>query len=346
MKEYLRILNNVLTHGVAKQPTRFDSNGVAIPVENGTIGTFCEVFRHNMADGFPLLTSRQMPWRSIRVELEGFIKGITSKSWFQERKCKFWSEWCNPEALPKDMPWPCNEMGGPPSPHESKEKIDRELKKYYQLKTDDLGPIYGYQWRNFGQQYGKVTSEDYIEGGCDCLGDYQQIYKNVNGIGYFGDEEGYDQLKYIVDTLKTNPYDRRMVCSAWNPNQLHLSALPACHCMFGVVVYGNKLNLWWVQRSNDFYLGNPSNIASYGLLLLLLAKESGLEPGTLHGTFSDCHLYLNQIDAARELLTRPTFPLPKVSIPDDWGGIWEWDYTKVVTENYQCGEKLSMGVTV
>lgn len=327
MKEYLRILKNVLTNGVPKQPTRYDSNGVAVPVENGTVGTFCEVFRHDMSQGFPLLTARKMPWKSIRVELEGFIKGITDKKWFQERGCKFWNEWANPQQVEKELEKLKDHVGDLAEYHGDHDIITdfNEAKEKKQLQADlsDLGPIYGYQWRKFGQ-----------------------IYNNIGTMDSDGIKYGYDQLKYIVNTLKKNPYDRRMVCSAWNPNQLHLSALPACHCMFGVVVYGNKLNLWWVQRSNDFYLGNPSNIASYGLLLLLLAKESGLEPGTLHGTFSDCHLYSNQIDAAKELLTRSEIPLPTVTIPDDWGGIYDWTWDKVNLEGYQCHEALSMAVTV
>jgi thymidylate synthase len=97
---YKEIVQNVLRNGVPKQPTRME-NGVAVKVENGTIGTFCEIFRHDMAQGFPLSTLRKLPFRSICVELEGFIKGITDKQWFQDRKCKFWDEWANPFAVSK-----------------------------------------------------------------------------------------------------------------------------------------------------------------------------------------------------------------------------------------------------
>jgi thymidylate synthase len=349
MREYLRILNNVLTNGQPKQPTRFDNLGNAFPVENGTIGTFCEVFRHNMSDGFPLLTSRQMPWRSIRVELEGFIKGITDKKWFQDRKCKFWDEWANPQEVEKEF----NQFNHKIDMiHEGTLGCDIQLdinylgesdKKSIQKYLTDLGPVYGYQWRKFGQQY--MWDNWGIQEWNSTTEDLLSWPDKRDGLA-----DGFDQFKYIVDTLKTNPYDRRMVCSAWNPNQMHLMALPSCHVLHQVVVYGNKLNLTWFQRSCDLTHGIPSNIASYALLLLLYCEESGLQPGELVGVLSDCHVYNNTIESAKELLTREPKQLPQVKIkrkPDNTFSIFNWTYEDVETLNYDPHPPINMGsVTV
>lgn len=285
MKSYLNILENIINKGQPKQPVRFDTQGIPIPVSNGTIGTFAEIFRHDMSEGFPLVTTKKMAWKPILVELEGFIKGVTDKSWYQERGCRIWNEWKNPKSN----------------------------------DDNDLGPIYGYQWRKFGVGYGDYTR---------------------------GKDEG-DQLKTIVDRLKTNPYDRRMVCSAWSFNQIPEMALPPCHFVWNVVVYGNKLNLIWHQRSCDHILGVPFNIASYAMLLLLLCKESGLQPGELVGTLNDCHVYNNQLEGANVQLSRQPYPLPTVTIPDDsWSGIFNWTHKDVVLENYQCHPALKFDVTV
>lgn len=303
MKEYLNIVERTLACGVNKEPVRFDADGNIVKLDNGTTGIFAAIFRHNMSDGFPLLTTKKMPIKTIAVELEGFIKGITSKRWYQERNCKIWNEWCNPQEVPKS--------------------ITQEEKKLFALGCDDLGPIYGYQWRRFDEAY------------------------NVKDDGVM---KGYDQLKSIVDKLKTNPYDRRMICSAWNPNQLSQQALPACHMMFNVVVYGNKLNLIWHQRSCDLMYGVPFNIASYAMLLLLLAKEAGLDPGELVGTLNDCHIYDNQLESAREQLTRTPLELPTLEILTPEGqefSIFNWTHKDIKLNNYVSYEKLSFGaVTV
>lgn len=334
---YKEILENVLKNGQPKQAVRFDSNGNVVPVENGTIGTFCEIFRHDMSKGFPLSTLRRLPYKSTWVELEGFIKGITDKRWYQERNCHFWDEWANPVKVEKHQYM---------KEFSYDDTMDREEanKEYYsrkkaaQKETNDLGPIYGYQWRNFGQSYDYGQGYDYTES-------YQKIFSDYNGL-----ENGFDQLKIIVDRLETNPYDRRMLCSAWNPNQLYLMGLPACHYSWGVVVYGNKLNLHWNQRSCDLILGVPQNITSYATLQLLLCKESGLEPGELVGKLEDCHIYENLLPKAKELAQREENELPTVEIlpkPDGNFSIFNWEYTDIKLENYQHQGKMNMGsVTV
>ena len=512
---YKEILENIIKNGKPKQPVRFE-NGNPIPVGNATIGTFCEIFRHDMSDGFPLTTLRKMPFKSIRVELEGFIKGVTDKKWYQERGCKFWSEWSNPVAVKDSL---IEKYATQDSIHEYDE---REWLKQAQKETTDLGPIYGANWRNFdgwykptpqiprpsfssnfdlleenskfgllgniysSNNYGnfKVVREYYkgnqqrfdiqfiktkntqlnrtkqniITGkvfdswypsvyGVACMGNLEckndpmynklrvmwesmisrcynqndKCYNIYGGKGVYVDnrwlvlsnfiedirtlehweqkandwdrwsldkdyfqkgyyskytclflnkaqqvqysnrfdseninqhlyKKGTDQLKSIVDKLKTNPYDRRMVCSAWNPNQMNMMALPPCHYAFTVVVYGDKLNLCWKQRSVDSSHGLPSNIASYALLTLLLCEESGLKPGELVGVLEDCHLYENTLPSIQELLKREERELPQVKIKRKSDGsfsIFDWTWEDVELLNYNPHPKLDMGkVTV
>lgn len=330
---YKEIIKNVLQNGVAKEATRLDADGKPVPVENGTFGTFCEVFRHDMSKGFPLTTLRKMPWRSIRVELEGFIKGVTDKKWYQDRKCGFWNEWANPLAVKKIMDGHYNIIST---------GIDYPIpiKKDIQAREADLGPIYGYQWRAFGEHYGKKEKH-----GGSCYFTDSEYSHVPNGV-----LEGTDQLQNVVTKLKTSPYDRRMVVSAWNPNQEHMMALPSCHVLWNVVVYGNKLNLVWHQRSCDLMLGVGANIASYGLLLMLLCEEAGLEPGELVGTLADCHIYNNHRAAAEELAGRTENELPQVKIERKSDGsfnIFDWTWHEVELEGYNPLEKVDVGaVTV
>jgi thymidylate synthase len=343
--KYKEILQNIITNGKPKQPVRFDSNNNPVPVENGTIGTFCEIFRHDMSEGFPLTTLRRMPFKSMSVELEGFIKGITDKKWYQDRGCKFWNEWANPESLKEiyEKSFIDIEMGF--SGSESDQNRKRIIIKQAQKSSKDLGPIYGYQWRNFGQNY---TFDNW--GHPNCFSETEDLLAYPDLDMMDGLVKGFDQLQSIVDKLKTNPYDRRMVCSAWNPNQSHMMALMPCHYSFTVVVYEDKLNLCWKQRSVDSILGLPNNIASYAILLLLLCEESGLKPGELVGVLEDCHIYENHMSATKELLKREEKELPQVKIKRKEDGsfsIFDWTYEDVELIDYNPHPKLDMGsVTV
>ena len=276
---YKEILKNVLENGVPKQPTRV-VNGKVEQVQNPTIGTFGEVFRHDMSEGFPLSTLRKLPFKSTVVELEFFMRGLTDKRWLEERGCKFWSEFSSdltrlPGVPKKDHP--------------------------------DLGPLgYSQGWRNFG-------------GGSYAL--------------------GVDQLEYIVDSLR-NPYDRRMVVSFWDTPRIFDAALPPCHCLHYICCYGDKLNLYWFQRSADILLNQT--ITTYGLLLLMYAKIAGLKPGVLQGTFADCHLYENQIEAAKILVDREEKPLPTVDIPDDFD-ILDWTHDQIKLIGYDPWPAVQTG---
>ena len=197
---------------------------------------------------------------------------------------------------------------------------DEESKKKM-LEERDLGPIYGFQWRHFNAPY-----KDY-------------------DTGYTG--QGVDQIKKVIETLKNSPRDRRMIVSAWNPQQFGEMALPPCHYSFQVTVIDGKLNLLWNQRSVDTMLGLPFNIASYALLLHLLAKESGLKEGKLVGFLADVHIYENHLDGAKEQLTRDPekFPLPNIET-ENWQSIFDWHAENTKLLNYQSYDRIVFEIAI
>jgi thymidylate synthase len=276
MKTYLDIVQNVLNNGVIKKTRQGpDAHTIA-----------GAMFEHDMSLGFPLLTTKKMPFRLISTELEFFIKGITDKQWLLDRNNHIWDEWASPKKAPYG--------------HD-------EAAKKRMLEERDLGPVYGFQWRHFNAPYENHDTD------------------------YTG--KGFDQLKKLVDTLKANPNDRRMIVSAWNPLQFDEMALPPCHYSYQVTVLDGKLNLLWNQRSVDTMLGLPFNIASYALLLHLLAKEAGLQEGRLVGFLADVHLFVNHVEGAKEQLSRDphTYPLPKLET-EPFTSIFDWkaEDTKVI----------------
>lgn len=290
MQNYLNIVQKILDEGVQKS-NRTGTDAIAIA---GAI------FEHDMSLGFPLLTTKKMPYKVIASELEFFIKGITDKTWLQERNNHIWDEW----AYPKKAPYGHDEG--------SQKKMREER---------DLGPIYGFQWRHYNAPYYSFNSD----------------YTN----------QGTDQLKRLIDKLKTDPNDRRMIVMAWNPLALQDMALPPCHYGFQVTVIKNKLNLLWNQRSVDTMLGLPFNIASYATLLHLLAKETGYEEGKLVGFLADVHIYVNHLDGAREQLTRDPnmYPLPKI-ITENFTSIFDWQYTDTKIEGYQSYPRIELPIAV
>jgi len=288
LKAYLDIIRKILEHGDWKD----NRTGIR------TIALAGAMFEHDMSKGFPLLTTKRVPFRLVASELEFFIKGVTDKKWLQERKNHIWDEWCNPEKVPYGH--------------------DEETKKKMMAERD-LGPIYGFQWRHFGA--------DYV--------DYNVDYKG----------KGIDQLKRVVEKLKTDPTDRRMIVSAWNPTKLHQMALPPCHYGFQVTVIGDKLNLMWNQRSVDSALGLPFNIASYALLLHLLAKQSGFKEGKLIGFLGDVHIYENHIDGLKEQLKRKPLPLPKIKT-SNFKSIFDWKYEDTEVIGYECHPSIKFEIAV
>jgi len=288
MKAYLDIVQKILDKGFRKtNRTGMDALSIA-----GTM------FEHDMAEGFPLLTTKKVPFKMVRSELEFFIRGYTDKEWLKEQKNSIWDEWCSPDVVPYG---------------------NDEQTKAKMLNERELGPIYGWQWRNFGAKYSAYN-------------------KAVQG-------QGTDQLKKLTETLKTNPDDRRMIVSAWNPCDLSRMALPPCHYSFQVTVIGDKLNLLWNQRSVDVALGLPFNIASYGCLLHLLAKEAGLGEGRLIGFLGDTHIYVNHInDISLQLLRKPK-PLPQIKT-EKFTSIFDWHYDDTIVEGYDPHPAIKFEIAV
>ena len=288
MQEYLNIVETVLSTGVKKE----DRTGV------GTITVAGAMFEYDMAGGFPLLTTKTLPFRLVSSELEFFIRGITSKEWLLTNNNHIWDEWCSPDKVPYSH--------------------DKETQAQMMAEAE-LGPIYGWQWRHFGA-------------------DYAAHNKKAHG-------KGVDQLKKIVETLKKDPSDRRMLVTAWNPVDIHRMALPPCHYGFQITVLNNRLNLLWNQRSVDVALGLPFNIASYGLLLHLLAKEGGFEEGKLVGFLADTHIYTNHVDGMEEQLSRKPLSKPVIKT-DPFTSIFDWHYQDSQIADYRHHPKISFEIAV
>jgi thymidylate synthase len=288
MKAYLDIVEKILAQGVCKH----NRTGVDALTIAGSM------FEHDMADGFPLLTTKKVPFRLVASELEFFIRGITDKEWLREKNNHIWDEWCSGDAVPYGN--------------------DRETQAKMMAERE-LGPIYGWQWRNFGAKY---TTHNSPPAG-----------------------EGADQLRKLTETLKKDPGSRRMLVSAWNPLDLSRMALPPCHYAFQVTVIDGRLNLLWNQRSVDVALGLPFNIASYGCLLHLLAKEAGLSEGRLIGFLGDTHIYVNHVDAIKEQLAREPRSLPKIRT-ELFTSVFDWHYTDTVIESYDPHPTIKFDIAV
>ncbi len=290
MKAYHDIVKTIIETGERKT-NRTGVDAITIPGF---------MFQHDMKNGFPLLTTKKVPYRLVATELEFFIKGITDKQWLQERNNHIWDEWCTPLKVAY---------------------ANDEVTKKKMLEERDLGTIYGWEWRHFGAQY---------EG-------YDADY---NG-------KGVDQLKRVVNELKTNPDSRRMLVLAWNPMDIDKAVPPYCHYGYQVTVINGKLNLFWNQRSVDVALGLPFNIASYATLLHLLAKESGFEEGMLTGFLADTHIYVNHLDGMKELLSRDInkYPLPKIET-ENFTSIFDWKAEDTKLIGYESYPTIKFDIAV
>ena len=340
---YQNLLKDILANGVEKE----DRTGT------GTISVFGRQIRHKMKEGFPLLTTKKMAWKSIVVELFWFLSGGTDLRFLLENGChvwtgdayKVWDKDYDAEHPPFSGPFP------PRLTHKEFEEKIRTDDKFNEM-YGDLGPIYGKQWRNWRK--GKYTNE-WIVDGLDIPG----------GPTYW--KEGIDQIQNLINDLKTNPDSRRLMVNAWNVGELDQMTLPPCHYGFQVytrvlskneryrIWFNNNyqqgmeynpeqevdydfsyyqptperaISLMWNQRSVDTFLGLPFNIASYGLLLLIIAELVGMWPDELIGNLGDTHLYSDHIEQAKEQISRDPFPLPRVQINTEF-----WS-----TESGSCGE--------
>lgn len=311
MKAYLDILRDIYKncHDVRQNRTGTPDIGLG----HGA------VFVHNMADGFPLVTTKKMGLKNIATELEFFIRGITDKKWLQDRKCNIWNEWGQPQKVEQQYNIA---TAGKTLDADAATKLRNSIAD----AERDLGPVYGFQWRHFGGEY---------------QWDPSRIDRDPSD-NFNPKNPGTDQVAIAIDKLKNNPNDRRILVSAWNPVDFHKMALPPCHMMHQLIVRNGTLSLIWTQRSCDMFLGIPYNIASYALLLLLYAKEANLRPGVLKGELHDAHIYTNHLAQVKTQLSRKPYPLPTVEIPDEnWNGMLNWhaaDGFKLT--NYVCHEKL------
>jgi len=351
--QYQDLLQHILDNGVEKK----DRTGT------GTLSVFGYQIRHNMKDGFPLLTTKKMAWKTMVTELLWFLRGDTNIKYLVDNNCHIWDG----DALKAYHKHEMDEF------KKLKEKYPNRRYKFAlttqeefinKIKTDDefakkwgeLGPIYGKQWRKWNcldEGFVNLKEGEEIEVDLNCINISHQV----------------DQIANLISELKTNPDSRRLMVNAWNVGELDQMVLPPCH--YGFQVYTRELSweeqvqwvmkntnvelenlyiveeiakpstpkraisLMWNQRSVDTFLGLPFNIASYGLLLEIIAKEVNMVPDELIGNLGDVHLYLNHIEQAKEQISRTPYDLPKLIINDEFwriSSIGIWDFK---IENYQ-----------
>jgi len=341
-RQYKELLEHIIRFGVEKQ----DRTGT------GTKSIFGWQIRHNMKEGFPLLTTKKMAWKSVVTELLWFLKGDTNIKYLVENGCSIWTGDAYKQYLDNVKSIEDGKQVEEDGKIYTYRKLTKEqftdwIKTYdsFADRWGELGPIYGKQWRSW-KRYRKVEDKEHKE--------------TLHIIDYI------DQITNLISELKTNPDSRRLMVSAWNVSELDEMVLPPCH--YGFQIYTRELtweeqvqwvmkntdvelenlyiveeiakettpkraiSLMWNQRSVDTFLGLPFNIASYGLLLLMIADEVNMVPEELIGNLGDTHLYLNHIEQAKEQIDRIPYKLPTVKVQD---GIFCSSINDIQLENYQ-----------
>jgi len=252
MKQYLDLLQLVLDKGVKKS----DRTGT------GTLSVFGHQMRFDLAEGFPIITTKKIHLKSVIYELLWFLNGDTNTKYLKDHNVSIWDEWAD--------------------------------------ENGDLGPIYGKQWVSWKDYHGGVIN----------------------------------QIEQAITQIKNNPDSRRIIVSSWNVGDLDAMALAPCHAFFQFYVADGKLSCQLYQRSADIFIGVPFNIASYGLLTMMIAQITGLKPGDFVHSFGDAHLYINHIDQAKEQLKREPGKLPRMKINPDVNDIFSFQYNDFVLEGY------------
>lgn len=274
----------------------------------GTRSVFGAQALFDLSDGFPLLTTKKMFLKGIIHELIWFVRGDTNIKYLVDNGVRIWNEWPYQKYL---------EANGLADkyPKYTQEWEDKMKEFVDNIKNDgtfakqwgDLGPVYGKQWRDFG---------------------------------------GVDQLKDVIERIKKNPNDRRMIVSAWNPPEIPQMALPPCHLLYQFHVAEGKLSLQMYQRSCDTFLGVPFNIASYSLLLMMVAQVTGLKPGTFVHVYGDLHIYNNHFDQVKEQLSRKPRKLPTMKINPAVKNIEDFVYEDFTLENYDPHPAIKAPIAV
>ena len=313
-EQYLRLASYVLHHGHRKK----DRTGT------GTISVFGYQMRFNLSQGFPLLTTKSVPFRLIKSELLWFLRGDTNVRFLLQHRNHIWDEWAFEKWVNSD------EYHGPDMTDFGHRRLkDKRFNQIYRKEmhhfcnlvlTDDdfarkygnLGQIYGAQWRHWRTSTGHEI----------------------------------DQLKWVINKIKRTPFSRRLIVSAWNPEDVPSMALPPCHTLFQFYVNQGKLSCQLYQRSGDIFLGVPFNIASYALLTSLIAKEVGLKPGTFVHTLGDAHIYLNHIQQVKTQLSRQPKPAPKLWLNPDKSSIFNYGMDDIKVINYHHAPRIKAPVAV
>ena len=329
MKQYLDLLHEIRNFGVMCQ----NRTGVE------TQALFGYQYRcRNVAEQFPLLTTKEVSFRALAIELMWKLSGSTNIKPLVDQKVRIWNEWPFQNWL-KQMN---QEDAYPKYSSEWKQKMDEFVAL---IKTDsafaeqwgDLGPTYGYHMRHFGQVQAKDLSDDMRF--ALFLGDGMISLKDIIIVGI-------DQISKIIETIKTNPDDRRIIMTLWNPRDNPKTLLPPCPCFYQFRVLGGKLHLQMYQRSCDVFLGVPFNTAQDTLLLLMVAHVCGLPAGDFIHTFGDVHIYKNHMDAVNEQLTREPRALPKVTFNREVKNIFDFVYEDFSLIGYDPYDKIKGDVAV
>lgn len=301
MKQYLDLVRHIRDHGTIKE----DRTGT------GTVSIFGYQMRFNLADGFPLVTTKRVHLKSILHELLWFIKGDTNIKYLVQNGVGIWNDWPYQNWLRETGQAQNLQMYSSEWRLVMKEFIERiKSDDNFARQYGDLGPVYGKQWRNFG---------------------------------------GVDQLTNLVHDIKTNPDSRRLIVSAWNPQDIPVmikSGLPPCHSLFQFYVVEGRLSCQLYQRSADVFLGVPFNIASYAILTTMIAQVTGLRPGDFIHTFGDAHLYLNHMEQVEEQLSRAEFDLPELKVNPSITSLFDFVFEDFELQNYMSHEPISAPVAV
>ncbi|ELB6652538.1 thymidylate synthase [Listeria monocytogenes] len=314
MKQYLDLEKYVLENGTQKG----DRTGT------GTISTFGYQMRFDLQEGFPIMTTKRVPFKLVVSELLWFLHGDTNIRYLLQHNNSIWNEWAF-ERFVKSDDYKGEDMTdfGLRAERDSafKEVYQAEMEKFkariledeaFANKYGELGNIYGKQWREWKTSQGETI----------------------------------DQLADLIEMIKTNPNSRRLIVSAWNPEDIPNMALPPCHSLFQFYVADGKLSCQLYQRSADIFLGVPFNIASYALLTHLIAREVGLEVGEFIHTMGDAHLYNNHIEQVKEQLSRTPHKLPKLVLSDKPATIFDFDVADISLDGYNPDPAIKAPISV